>query len=337
METHSMSSLIQLKSRGILRALVAVFAMAAFAMASTAPAWASGKPFAETKPDTAVGETKATLNGVVNPNGATTKYYFEYGTTKSYGSKTAEVSVGSGTSNLEESKALTGLSANTTYHYRIVATNSNGTTDGEEEVFYTTATPQPEFKPVPAKKKFTSTSGEVVWKASTLTVACSKSTASGEFTGASTVGKVVIKYTGCELERECPLRSTNTTNEGEIVTNALKGELGTVKTTEAASGVGLLLEPATGKVISTTAKPGGNCTEWPETALEGALTGEVATVGKKQATNKLVFGVKSGTQDIKEITVKSGTKSPKFSGWGFISITDEASDELAFEEALEVT
>lgn len=83
--------------------------------------------------------TEATLNGLVNPNGLATKYYLEYGTTESYGKKTEEVSAGSGTSNLEESKTITGLTGNTTYHYRVVATNSNGTTYGLDEVF-TTAT-----------------------------------------------------------------------------------------------------------------------------------------------------------------------------------------------------
>jgi hypothetical protein len=94
-------------------------------------------PFAETKPATSVGETVATLNGIVNPDGLETKYYFEYGTSESYGSKTVEASTGSGTSNVEESKAITGLAAETTYHFRIVATNSKGTTDGSDQVFMT--------------------------------------------------------------------------------------------------------------------------------------------------------------------------------------------------------
>ncbi len=100
---------------------------------STAPAGATG--FA-----TKVESTGATLNGIVNPNGGTTKYYFEYGTTESYGTKTAEVSVGSGTSNLEESKAITGLAPETTYHFRIVTTSSIGTTYGLDQVF-STSTP----------------------------------------------------------------------------------------------------------------------------------------------------------------------------------------------------
>ncbi len=107
---------------------------------------ASAKPNVETKAATGIGETGATLNGVVDPENAETKYYFEYGTTQSYGSKTPEASAGSGTTNVEESKALTGLAASTTYHFRLVATNSNGTTDGADNVFSTTGKPTVETK-----------------------------------------------------------------------------------------------------------------------------------------------------------------------------------------------
>jgi alpha-tubulin suppressor-like RCC1 family protein len=82
----------------------------------------------------------ATLNGVVNPNGSGTEYFFEYGSTTSYGSKTA-VGYASGTSTLERSKAISGLEAGHTYHFRIVATNSVGTTQGEDQVFTTVKPP----------------------------------------------------------------------------------------------------------------------------------------------------------------------------------------------------
>ena len=97
----------------------------------------TAKPTVETKPATSVGETTAKLNGSVNPKGAETKYYFEYGTTESYGSKTAEASAGSGFSNVEVSKEITGLLRNTTYDFRIVATNIDGTTDGANQKFTT--------------------------------------------------------------------------------------------------------------------------------------------------------------------------------------------------------
>jgi hypothetical protein len=95
-------------------------------------------PSVTTGSTTGLTENEATLHGTVNPEGAETKYYFEYGTTESYGSKTAEVNAGSGMNNIEVSKTITGLTSDTKYHYRIVATNNNGTTDGAGQTFTTT-------------------------------------------------------------------------------------------------------------------------------------------------------------------------------------------------------
>jgi uncharacterized protein YegP (UPF0339 family) len=92
---------------------------------------------ATTKAATGITELEATLKGTVNPNGSEAKYWFEYGTTTSYGSKTAETSAGSGSSAIEESKAITGLAEGTKYHFRIVASNSESTAYGKDEVLET--------------------------------------------------------------------------------------------------------------------------------------------------------------------------------------------------------
>ena len=88
----------------------------------------------------------ATLSGTVNPKGSETTYDFEYGPTKSYGSKTPEVKVGSGTSSLEESKAITGLEPGVTYYFRMVATNGGGTGGTEEGNEGTFTTPETEWR-----------------------------------------------------------------------------------------------------------------------------------------------------------------------------------------------
>jgi RHS repeat-associated protein len=101
------------------------------------------KPSATTEAAGSVGETTATLKGQVNPNGAAATYQFEYGTTTSYGTKvpaTAE-SVGSGTTNVAVSKAISGLKGNTTYHFRVSATNASGTTLGLDKSFTTPKLP----------------------------------------------------------------------------------------------------------------------------------------------------------------------------------------------------
>ena len=98
-------------------------------------------PTAITGPVQALGGTSATLRGTVNPGGQATSWYFEYGTSTSYGQRTATSSAGSGTANLDVASALAGLSTGTTYHYRLVAENSAGTSRGADGVFTTDRPP----------------------------------------------------------------------------------------------------------------------------------------------------------------------------------------------------
>jgi hypothetical protein len=98
-------------------------------------------PTAITGPVSAVGPTSATASGAVNPNGQSTSWHFEYGTSTSYGKRTASRSAGSGTANVQVSGALTGLSPSTTYHYRLVAGNGGGTTRGGDGIFTTPSPP----------------------------------------------------------------------------------------------------------------------------------------------------------------------------------------------------
>ncbi len=81
--------------------------------------------------------TTATLTGTVDPNGVETTYRFEYGATTTYGQQTADKAAGDGTEPVPAEAELTGLTANTTYHYRIVATNAGGAALGEDGTFQT--------------------------------------------------------------------------------------------------------------------------------------------------------------------------------------------------------
>lgn len=84
-----------------------------------------------------IGDNSATLHGTVNPNGFSTTYYFEYGETTSYGTQTFPQNAGSGTSAVSVQANATLLSAGATYHYRLVATNTNGTTAGSDKTLTT--------------------------------------------------------------------------------------------------------------------------------------------------------------------------------------------------------
>ncbi|MGA2823896.1 MAG: hypothetical protein ABSE72_10270, partial [Bacteroidales bacterium] len=95
----------------------------------------TNQPTVATLDATSITMTTATLNGTVNPMGLATTYHFEWGTTVSYGNNTTTISAGSGTVTLSESANITGLTAGTTYHFRIVAGNSDGTSYGNDLTF----------------------------------------------------------------------------------------------------------------------------------------------------------------------------------------------------------
>ena len=84
----------------------------------------------------------ATLTGTVNPGGAQTRYHFEYGTSASYGLATSDTDAGAGSSAVSVSAALADLTADTTYHYRLVATNAEGGSPGADRTFRTAAGPR---------------------------------------------------------------------------------------------------------------------------------------------------------------------------------------------------
>ena len=101
-------------------------------------------PTATTQAATGVTPTAATLNGGVNPHGSITSVYFVYGTTDSpltTGTTTAAELIGSGTSAVAVTTALTGLLPGTTYYYEVVATSAGGTTDGGPILSFTTLAP----------------------------------------------------------------------------------------------------------------------------------------------------------------------------------------------------
>ena len=103
--------------------------------------FANPAPVAVTKPATAVNQTSATLNATVNPDGGevtAANCKFEYGTASvSEKSATCSGAPGSGSSPVTVSAAVSSLTANTAYRFRISATNASGTGKGQEEPFTT--------------------------------------------------------------------------------------------------------------------------------------------------------------------------------------------------------
>lgn len=84
--------------------------------------------------------TSATIHALVNANNLLTKAYFEFGPTSSYGSRLvlARYPI-AGSTAAPYNYSVTGLNYAQTYHYRLVAVNSSGTTYGADQVFTTQA------------------------------------------------------------------------------------------------------------------------------------------------------------------------------------------------------
>jgi Ca2+-binding RTX toxin-like protein len=100
-------------------------------------------PTVATEPATSVKGTTATFAAKIDPEGLATNYRFEYGTTTSYGSAVPLVykSAGSGATAVAVTEAVTNLAPNTTYHYRVFATNEAGQSVGEDQTFTTLKIP----------------------------------------------------------------------------------------------------------------------------------------------------------------------------------------------------
>jgi hypothetical protein len=103
---------------------------------------AGAVPGATTSDTVFITETTAIPRGVINPAGVDASYYFEYGPTTAYGTKTpttvsGSYNAGPGGPWIEVGAQLSGLTAGRTYHYRVVATNGAATATGTDKTFQT--------------------------------------------------------------------------------------------------------------------------------------------------------------------------------------------------------
>jgi PKD repeat protein len=80
------------------------------------------------------GTDGTTAHGAIDPENDSTDWYFEYGPTIDYGHRTQLRTLGGGDSLQQVSAALPGLGAGRLYHYRLVAANGTGTTEGEDRL-----------------------------------------------------------------------------------------------------------------------------------------------------------------------------------------------------------
>ncbi len=136
------------------RRAVAVALGTALVLALPAVAQAAA-PTVSTGNASAVSFGSSTLKGSVNPKGADTSYYFQYGLTKGYGLQTTILGAGAGTHGVPVATPVGGLQPLTVYHYRLVAVNASGPTIGADKTFLT--------KKVPLSLAILASPNPVVW------------------------------------------------------------------------------------------------------------------------------------------------------------------------------
>ena len=117
--------------RGVLRPVGAACDIGAYEFAL--PGVSTGSP-------SAVTPTSALLNGSVTANNASAGVVFEFGETTAYGSHAPATAV-TGLQSAPVAARLTGLAPDTTYHYRLVATSSDGSATSSDAVFTTASAP----------------------------------------------------------------------------------------------------------------------------------------------------------------------------------------------------
>jgi hypothetical protein len=115
-----------------------MLAVLALALALPAPALSqSARPTVTTGGTAGLTPSSVTVLGRVDPNGAQTTYFFQYGPTPLYGAATPELVAGSGTAAINVVAGLAGLAPATRYHYRLVARNRHGLVMGADRTFRT--------------------------------------------------------------------------------------------------------------------------------------------------------------------------------------------------------
>jgi hypothetical protein len=194
----------------------------------------------------------ATLTGGVYANGLTTTYSWQYGASTAYGQQTPATSIGAGAAPVTVSAALTGLAIGTTYHYRLVAQNSDGTSYGYDYTL-TTNTSQPVNTSAPTiagparlGQSLTATSG--VWSpAGTYTYRWARSTNGGS-SWAGIAGATGPGYTLAAADAGARIEVTVTAANAYGSTAATSAAVGPVQ-----SGAPAATSPP---VISGTARQG---------------------------------------------------------------------------------
>jgi len=257
-----------MRTRTLVTAVGLLLAAAVVALSFGAGQALAAAPVVTTGSASTVTATSVTVAGAVNPSALATTWHVEYGSSVSYGSTTTSSSAGSGATAVDVSAVLSGLTAGTTYHYRVVGVNSSGTTTGADATFLTTAPPAVVTGAASAITPTTATVSGTVdprGRATTWVVELGQTTSYGSTTTARSAGSgsgaldVSVALTGLTAGRTYHYRITATSDIG--TTQGADRTFATSSPPRAVTGGSSALS-ASGATVSVTVNPNGLDTTW---------------------------------------------------------------------------
>jgi len=241
-----------------------------------------------------IAETSATVEFILAPAGSETTYEVEYGLTESYGQKSASAKLAGGAGPTHEVVALSGLKADGTYHFRVVAKNAQapGGVHGEDKTFATLGPPvisevtagsitettaRVEFKLDPAGSE---TTYEVEYG---LTESYGQKSASAKLAGGAGPTREAVALSGLKVGSAYHFRVVAKNAQAPVGVDSADMTFGTLGP-PVISGVGVgSITEATAKVEFTLAPAGSETTY----EVEYGLT---ESYGQKSASAKLAGG-----------------------------------------------
>jgi alpha-tubulin suppressor-like RCC1 family protein len=291
-----------------------------------------GRPSVATESASAVTKASATLNATVNPNGhAVSECKFEYGTSISYNNEVScTSSPGSGDSPVAVSAPLAGLTENTIYHYRIVAKNAEGTTEGSDATFTTLLNSQSGTSSTPGGSA-TASDGSAL----TATASGGEGTVTAGQYGSDPVGSQPVRAAGSYIDvylspgstftslhfTDCELDGAATLEWWNPAANSGAGKYEPVSDETSASG--------TPPCITVTVN---NSTSPDLAQMTGTVFAGVVAAGPKPTLKKL--SAKKGTT--------AGGTSVTITGTGFAGVSEvkfgsKAATQVTFHSDTSIT
>jgi hypothetical protein len=143
-------------------------------------------------------------------------------------------------------------------------------------------------------------------------VECTSESATGEITGTKTIGKVLVKFFGCQI---FGLKCSNTGVEGEVQVRPINGTLGWINKSVSPRQVGISLQPTvkkglfasfdcSGIHINVGEGPKGE-TVYPEPGGGDSIISPIVPVNEMSPTFTQVFSAKAGKNQPEKLEGKA--------------------------------